>query len=195
MAKKNKWKLAFLSLLSINILFIAAIVLLLFLASDQQTMPKDITVDEQNYSEFYIQAQKNDLNKLINFYIEKEELNGPVHYDVFLTDDVELYGEVDVFSQTLQLKMTFEPKALDNGDLVLEQKDVSLGDVKLPVSYILKFIRDAYKLPSWVIIQPNDKQVYVSLHDMQLESGIQVRAEEFNLVEDRISLKMLVPSE
>ncbi len=194
MVIKNKWRLAFFCLLSINLLFIVAVILLLFLASNQQPISKDVTKDDQDYSQFYIEAKKEDLNRLINFYIEKEGLNGPVHYDVLLTDEVELYGEVSVFSQTLQLKMTFEPKALDNGDLMLEQKNVSLGDVKLPVSYILKFIRDAYKLPSWVVIQPNDKQVYVSLHDMELNNGIQVRAEEFNLTKDRISLKMLVPS-
>ena len=90
--------------------------------------------------------------------------------------------------------MTFEPKALKNGDLVLEQKNVSLGDVKLPVSYIMKFIRDAYKLPSWVIIQPNDQQVYVALQEMRLNNDIQVRVEEFDLANDNISMKMLVPT-
>lgn len=91
--------------------------------------------------------------------------------------------------------MTFEPIALENGDLILKQKNLSLGDVKLPVSYILKFIRDAYKLPEWVTILPNDKQVYVALHRMRLNNDIQVRVQEFNLKEDRISLRMLVPSE
>jgi len=104
-------------------------------------------------------------------------------------------GRCPFFSRPLQLKMTFEPKALDNGDLILEQKDVSLGDVQLPVPYILKFMKDAYKFPSWVIIQPNDKQVYVALQHMRLNNGIRVRLEEFNLEQDRISLRMLVPAD
>lgn len=194
MEKKNYWKIAFLVLAVCNLVFIFGIGLLLFLSSDQKKIP-DETSDTKNYSEFTIDTQKEDLNKLINYYIEKEGLNGPIHYDVFLTDEVELYGEVAVFSQALQLKMTFEPKALENGDLVLQQKDVYLGDVKMPVSYIMKFIRDAYKLPSWVIIQPNDQQVYVALQQMRLNNGIQVRVQEFDLGEDRISMKMLVPTE
>lgn len=194
MEKKNRWKYAFIALLVCNLLVAGSLLLLLFLAPDQQTVPRSDKADE-THSEFIISTHKQDLNKLINHYIEKEGLNGPIHYDVFLTEDVELYGEVSVFSQILQLKMTFEPKALENGDLILEQKDVYLGDVKLPVSYILKFIRDAYKLPEWVVIQPNDKQVYVALQQMRLNNGIQVRLQEFNLKEDRISLRMLVPSE
>lgn len=194
MEKKNGWKYAFWGLLTCNLLVAASLSLLFFLSSDQQTIPRSTKVDE-THSEFIISTHREDLNKLINHYIEKEGLNGPIHYDVYLTEDVELYGEVSVFSQVLQLKMTFEPKALENGDLILEQKDVYLGDVKLPVSYILKFIRDAYKLPEWVVIQPNDKQVYVALQEMRLNNGIQVRLQEFNLKEDRISLRMLVPSE
>lgn len=194
MVNKNYWKIGFLVLVALNLVFLLGIGLLLFLSADQKEMPKN-TTDTAKYSEFTINTKKEDLNKLINYYIEKEGLNGPIHYNVFLTDEVELYGEVAVFSQALQLKMTFEPRALENGDLVLEQKDVYLGDMKLPVSYIMKFIRDAYKLPSWVIIQPNDQQVYVALQQMRLNNDIQVRVQEFDLASDRISMKMLVPSE
>lgn len=193
--KKNVWKYAFTGLIICNLLVTGILLWFLFSGSDQQKIPRNTEVNEKTHSEFIISVQKEDLNKLINHYIEKEGLNGPIHYNVYLTDEVELYGEVSVFSQTLQLQMTFEPIALENGDLILKQKNLSLGDVKLPVSYILKFIRDAYKLPEWVIILPNDKQVYVALHRMRLNNDIQVRVQEFNLKEDRISLRMLVPSE
>ncbi|MBS4203204.1 YpmS family protein [Lederbergia citrea] len=192
MKNKNTWKILFIALLTINILIVVSLGTLLFLASDQERVPES-NPNSKTVSEFFIRTEKDDLNKLINHYIEKEGLNGPIHYQVLLTDEVELYGEVKVFSETMQLKMTFEPIALDNGDLVLEQKTLSLGGVKLPVSYILKFIRDAYKFPEWVIIQPNDKQIYVALQKMRLNGGIRVRTEEFNLAEDRISMKMLVP--
>lgn len=192
MKQKNKWKLLFITLLTINILVIAGIGILLFLAGDQDAIPENITQSKQ-MSEFIIRTDKNDLNQLINHYIEKEGLNGPIHYHVLLTDEVELFGEVQVFSQTMQLKMTFDSYALDNGDLILKQKSLSLGGVKLPVTYILKFIRDAYKLPDWVIIQPNEKQIYVALQNMRLNGGIQVRAEKFNIADNDIEMKMLVP--
>ncbi|HEY4552452.1 MAG TPA: YpmS family protein [Bacillaceae bacterium] len=194
MNKKNKWKIAFIVLLAANLAILASLGLLLFLSGEQEPVPEQ-TADEQPYAEFLIQSGKKDLTKLINHYIEKEGLNGPINYEVLLNDEVELYGEVKFFSQMLQLKMTFEPEALENGDLILRQKTVSLGDVKLPVAYILKFIKDSYKLPEWVIIQPNDKQVYVALQKMELNNGIHVRAQEFNLKEDIISLKMLVPAD
>lgn len=194
MKKKNVWKTLFIVLLSINTLIIVGAGIMLFQMMNEKPIPES-NFDGRNVSEFTIRTEKQDLNKLINHYIEKEGLNGPIQYKILLTDEVELFGEVKVFSETMQLKMTFEPKALDNGDLILDQKSLSLGDVRLPVSYILQFIRDAYKLPDWVIIQPNEKQIYVALQKMRLNSGIGIKAEEFNLVEDRISMKMLVPVE
>lgn len=185
----------FLALLAMNVLILVSVGLLLFLAGGDQPEMELTESTEKNMSEFLIKTDKNDLNQLINHYIEKEELNGPIHYSVLLSDEVVLFGEVEVFSQTLQLKMTFDSEALDNGDLLLKQKSLSLGGVKLPVSYILKFIRDAYKLPEWVMIQPNDKQIYVALQNMRLNNGIQVRAQKFDIANNEIEMKMLVPVE
>lgn len=195
MNKKNVWKIMFIALLAINVLILVSSGLLLFLAGGDQPEIELTDSPKKNMSEFLIKTDKNDLNQLINHYIEKEKLNGPIHYSVLLSDEVVLFGEIEVFSQTLQLIMTFDSEALDNGDLLLKQNSLSLGGVKLPVSYILKFIKDAYKLPEWVIIQPNDKQIYVALQNMRLNNGIQIRAQKFDIAKNEIELKMLVPVE
>ncbi|MCJ7841145.1 YpmS family protein [Lederbergia sp. NSJ-179] len=195
MKKKDVWKILFLVLLTVNILFFFAIAVFTFLAGEEQPLPDPQAENQKKMSEFSIQTGKEDLNELINHYIEKENLNGPIEYSIVLSDEVELYGELNVFSSTLQLKMTFEAYALENGDLLLDQKSLSLGGIRLPVTQVLNIIRDAYKLPDWVLIQPSDKQIYVSLQSMRLSNGIQVRAEKFNLPENDIVMKMLVPVE
>jgi uncharacterized protein YpmS len=106
---------------------------------------------------------------------------------------VELMGSVPVFTSNLDFKLDFEPKALENGDILLKQKSISVGQLNLPVSYVLKVIRDSYNFPEWVKIQPTDELIYVSLQDMKLKSDIKVRANEFNLKEDNISFRLLVP--
>lgn len=189
---KNKWKWLFLMLLTLNIAVILLISILIF-DTPEDVQDPEINIKTENMSEFTISTDKHDLNRLINHYIEKEGLNGPINYYIKLTDEVELFGEIKVFSKTLQLRMTFEPQALENGDLLLVQKSLSLGGIKLPVERILKFIQDGYKLPEWVIIQPNDKKIYVALQEMRLNGGIQVRAEEFDVAKNNISMRMLVP--
>ncbi|RDI43079.1 YpmS family protein [Falsibacillus pallidus] len=192
--KRNKWKTAFFGLAGLVILGIVIILAMAFMPAKDEPNPKGAYSNGKDV-QFHINATKEDLNKMINHYIKKEGLNGPVDYRVLLTDEVELYGTIPVFSQDLNLKMTFEPEALKNGDLVLRQKSISLGRLNLPVSYVLKFIRDSYKLPDWVKIQPNDKMVYVSFHNMKLKSDMKVRADEFNLKDDNISFTLLVPTQ
>lgn len=146
-----------------------------------------------DYVPFKIQTDKQDLNQVINHYLEKEGLTGAIDYKVILNDEVELYGLIPVFSQDIQLKLTFEPQVLDNGDMVLQQKSISVGQLQLPVSYVLKFIGDKYKLPEGVTIHPNEEKIFVSLQKMKLKSDVKVKVDEFNLRNDDIRFTLLVP--
>ena len=107
----------------------------------QQSVPNNNSVS------FEVTSNKADLNQLINQYIQKEAGDSPIDYSVRLEDEVELYGKLPFFSQELDLKLTFEPEALENGDLVLKQKSISVGSLHLPVSYVLKFIKENYQAP------------------------------------------------
>jgi uncharacterized protein YpmS len=193
---KNRWKAAFLTLLVIIIIFIIIIGSMVFNPGGKDSMPKTSSLNNDNYVEFHVNTNKDDLNKLINHYIDKEGLNGPINYNVYLRKDVELYGTIPVFSENIRLKMTFEPEVLNNGDLILKQKSISIGKLNLPVSYVLKFIRNSYKLPTWVIIQPDQKMVYVELQKMSIGSGdMKARIDKFNLKDDDISFTLLFPTE
>ncbi|MEI2665602.1 YpmS family protein [Rossellomorea sp. LJF3] len=189
---KNKWKVGFFVLLGMIILGFVIIVSMIFMPVKDDALP-DNNKNTDKQVGFNVETNKKDLNLIIEHYIEEEGMKGPVDYDVQLKDDVELLGSVPVFTSDLDFKLNFEPKALDNGDILLKQKSISVGSLNLPVNYVLKVIRDSYNFPDWVKIQPNDELIYVSLQDMKLKSDVKVRANEFDLKEDNISFRLLVP--
>lgn len=190
---KNRWKAAFITLISLIVVFIIVIGYLILAPTEKGTIPKT-TINSDKYVHFSIRTNKDDLNKLINHYIEKEGLNGPIKYNVYLKNDVELHGSIPVFSENVQLKMTFEPEALKNGDLILKQKTISIGHLNLPVSYVLKFINQSYKLPDWVKIDPDKKTVYVGLQKMKIgNSDMKARINKFDLKDNNISFSLLFP--
>lgn len=156
--------------------------------------PKQELLQEEDVK-FQIQTNKADLNRIINHYIEQEGLQSPIEYEVVLNDEVELYGTMKVFTQDIEMKLTFEPEALENGDVILKQKSISIGKIQLPVPYVLKFVRDQYDFPSWVNIQPNDEQVYVELQKMKLKSDIKVKVNKFDLKNNDIRFTLLVPTD
>ncbi|MGP7815964.1 YpmS family protein [Niallia sp. 01092] len=192
--KKNSWKIAFLILLTINLIIVIGLSILIFLPSDK-TNHSGITEDQTKAATLDVTTNKSDLTKLINHYIKKEGLNGRIHYEINLTDEVELYGSLPVFNEDINMNLTFEPEALENGDLVLRQKSISIGQLPLPVSYVMKFIQQQYKLPEWVEINPEKETIYVYLTKMKTESGLKVKMKQFNLPNDQIQFSIIHPTE
>ena len=139
-----------------------------------------------------IKTNKQDLNRVINHYLEKE-LSSTYDYQVLLTDQVELYGAIPIFNEELNVKLTFEPKPLENGDLELQQKNMSIGNLSLPPSLVLKFIQNSYSLPEWIMIQPSKEKIYVSLNTFKLKSNFKVLVDEFNLKDDDIRFSLQLP--
>jgi uncharacterized protein YpmS len=191
--KVKNWKKAFFILLVINV----GIVLFLLVSISIPIKEKRIQQEEselQGYVPFLIHTEKDNLNRVINHYLEKEAAGGPIDYNVVLRDEVELYGTIPIFSEEIQMKLTFEPVALHNGDLILKQKSMAIGQMQLPVTYVLKFIAERYRLPKGVTIQPKDKLVYISLQKLKLKSDFKVRVKEFDLNSDDISFQLYVPT-
>lgn len=189
---KNKWKIGFLLLIGINLLFaIVMLSLVMFPSDGRQTSKLNVPMDE--YVSFNVNSNRNDLNKLINHYLKEEAADSPIDYRIILGDEVELYGTLPFFSEELNMRLTFEPKALENGDLVLSQKSMTIGSLHLPISYVLNFISKNYKIPKGVDIRPKDKLIYVNMQQLKQKSDIRIKADKFDLKKDDIAFTILVP--
>lgn len=191
---KNKWKTGFFLLLGFIVLIVIILLSLILIPSSDNGKVQQTVPDNKNVS-FEVKSNKADLNVLINQYIKKEAADSPIEYSIQLQDEVELYGTLPFFSQEVDLKLTFEPEAVENGDLVLKQKSISVGSLPLPVSYVLKFIKENYKLPNGVEIQPNEKIVHVNMQQLKLKSDVRIKANRFDLKKDDIAFTILVPVE
>ncbi|MFE7062290.1 YpmS family protein [Sutcliffiella sp. NPDC057660] len=189
------WKVAFFSLLIINILVagLAIVLVLLPKHSNLLRLSQEEADDRQRVS-FNIRSDKEDLNKLVEYYLEKETKR-PLNYEVRLTDRVELRGEMTVFERDIPLTMTFIPQVQENGDVNLKQDSMSIGRLQVPVSMVLKYVGDNYPLPSWVSILPDEQSIYVSLQELELRSDAKVEFTKFDLEKDDIEFKLLVPVE
>ena len=189
----KKWKLFFGSLLAANILVVGLLLIIVFQPSPTQDRQKSDKAIVDGV-ELDIQTNKKDLTQLINYYLRKESRNQRVNYEVFLADEVQLIGELPVFEKTINMVLAFEPEVQKNGDVTLRQKSISLGELQLPVFIVLKYIKDNYKMPEWVIINPEEQTVYVALQKMKLKSDFRVKVKTFNLQQDEIIFQLVVPT-
>ena len=192
--KGFNWKRLFILLLGLNVALVFLLfTFFLFMINDTGNETKIPTIDStQKQVALQIKTNKQDLNRVINHYLEKE-LSSTYDYKVLLTDQVELYGAIPIFNEELNVKLTFEPKSLENGDLELQQKNMSIGNLSLPPSLVLKFIQNSYSLPEWIMIQPSEEKIYVSLNNFKLKSNFKVLVDEFNLKDDDIRFSLQLP--
>ena len=192
--KGFNWKRLFILLLGLNVALVFLLfTFFLFMINDTGNETKIPTIDStEKQVALQIKTNKQDLNRVINHYLDTE-LSSTYDYQVLLTDQVELYGAIPIFNEELNVKLTFEPKPLENGDLELQQKNMSIGNLSLPPSLVLKFIQNSYSLPEWIMIQPSKEKIYVSLNNFKLKSNFKVLVDEFNLKDDDIRFSLQLP--
>ncbi len=192
--QKHHWKRLFFFLLGVNLATLIILLILFNMPLEDKKVPghEVQTVDSVS---FVITTERNDVNRLIDNFIRKEA-GGPFTYHVRLVDDeVVLFGELPFAGMTIDMKMTFEPTALENGDLLLEQKKFSIGRFNLPVPLLLQIIQESYPIPDWITIQPNQQRIHVSLYNMILKSGSRLKVQELDLKNDQFEFLYEVPVE
>jgi|SRR5690606_18922409 len=190
---KNKWKFLFLSLLVINLACVLVFVGLLFAPADEIAQKKnEVSKDYVNLS---VETNKADLTRVINNFLKKEAKSTPLQYKVLLTERVMLVGAITVFGKEIDMVMTFKPEVQENGDLRLQQEAFTVGQVSLPVTFVLRYINDYYNLPEWVQIDAKKQDIYVYLSEMEMKSDMKVAVDTFDLSKDELRFNLKVPTE
>jgi uncharacterized protein YpmS len=181
----KKWKVSFFAILLFNIVLIISIAYLIFATPNiNETY---LTNNKSEEVHFKVTTSKQQLNSLIRQYLTSNKKEQKISYAVVLADDITMVGTITAFGKKVSLLMSFEPRVKGNGDLVLEVKSIRLGKLRLPDKTVLKYIKDHYNIPDWVIVQPDKREVYVALNYLELKDNIRLKASTFNLKKDDIS--------
>ncbi|MBH0230444.1 YpmS family protein [Halobacillus yeomjeoni] len=189
---KNKWKTSFWILAIMNVGIVIGILALIFLPSSYTL----VNVDKQKHTseaEFTIFSTKQNLEQLANDYLGELSTQTVFDYSISLDKNVTLTGNIKAFDQTIPIKVELNPVVQKNGDLILEQERISLGQLPLPNKKVLEFVKDNYKLPEWVVVNPKDENIYVAVTQMETASNFDIRVHRFNLNSNQLAFKISVP--
>ncbi|QAS53170.1 YpmS family protein [Halobacillus litoralis] len=190
----NKWRTLFWLLALVNMGVILWLVALVFLPSSYTI----VNVDQEKKSseaEFTIVSTKENMEQLANEYLGELSTQTVFDYSISLDRNVTLVGNIRAFEQVIPVKLELNPKVQKNGDLILEQERISLGQLPLPNKKVLEFVKDNYNLPEWVKVNPNDENIYVAVTQMDTASNFNVKVDRFNLNANQLAFKISVPSD
>ncbi|MCA0971178.1 YpmS family protein [Halobacillus litoralis] len=191
---ENKWRTSFFILALVNLGIVIWLLTLIFLPSSYTLVNVD---KEKNTSdaEFTIVSTKENLEQLTNEYLRELSSQTIFDYSITLENNVMLTGNIRAFDQEIPIKVELNPVVQDNGDLVLEQERISLGQLPLPNKKVLEFVEDNYNFPEWVIVNPNEETIYVAVTQMDTPNQFDVRVDRFNLNANQLAFKVSVPKD
>ena len=191
----NKWKVAFFILTGAIIISITG----LFYwatspAEDVQIDKKAATVNPTD-SVLLVEATADDIEKIAMKYLQKELANSPLPLDFVINESIKLNSELTAFGVTVPFSMEFDPVVTEEGNIQLKQNSVNVGRINLEPITVLKLMNDAVSFPEWIVVRPNEEEIYVDLSDIKVMNGAKVRAKEIDLENNRILLEVIVPNE
>ena len=190
----NRWKIGFFVLAGLVAAAVAAIIVLIGVPPNRSHFLKWKYRTASDHV-LTVRATKEDFEGIANTYIRKAVKGEPLPVTMKVDDDVVLFSEMTVFSFTLPVIMHFDPIVREDGNLILKQSSMEIGQLNIPPSTVLKILKDSVKLPPWMIVRPKEEELFIDLSAIPVSGDLQVKAKTFNLADDEIILEIIIPKE
>ncbi|MGX6977771.1 YpmS family protein [Vagococcus elongatus] len=192
--KHNFWQYAFLTLVGIILAFVIIIGVRVTgtrevefkKAQEQLVLPDDPS--------FQVSTNKAQLNKVISFYLNDFLKDSGVQYTFYLENQALLNGTFKVLGYPMEFFLYFEPYVMQDGNIQLKAKNVSIGSLGLPVSQVMNQVA-GFDMPKWVEIDPKKEQIILHLDQLVIGNNIHLRADRINLVDDDIRMSVYLDLE
>jgi uncharacterized protein YpmS len=160
--------------------------------SDKTVIPEPQAASEGHV--LTVKTTKKDFEGIANSYIMEAMNTQPLPVTLSVENQILLSTELTIFSIKLPVIMKFDPVVEPDGNLRLVQTGVEVGKLDIKPEVVLNLLKDSVSLPEWMIVRPEEEDVYIDLSRIPMKSDVEVRAKEFNLEQDEITLEILVPN-
>lgn len=191
--KVNKWKVAFLILLGI---VIGSAGFFFYRAGQiREDIPSATNSKRAGTPVLSVQSSKDQLNSLMDFYLENYQKKADVTYQFRLENQALLTGQFKILGQPITFYLYFDPFVTDDGNVLLKADSLSIGTLSLPIKQVMSMIEKNFKFPKWVQFDTKEQTVLLRLDQFKMDNGLFVKAERINLVEDDIQVSLYLPSD
>lgn len=190
----NYWKIAFLVLVGLILgtgVFITSRIL------DTKPFPVKETpaiVERNGTPVVNISSNKTQVNELIDFYLADYREKSGLDYEFVLNDQAMLTGEFKLLGVPINFYLYFDPYVMEDGNVQLKAKSLSIGTLGVPISEVMKLIKRSYELPEWIEIDTKEKTVTIRLDQFRMQNGLFIKAEKIDLVDDVIQASLYLPA-
>lgn len=188
----NYWKIAFLLLVGIVVGSGVFLGTRIFSLREPNYQTPTITKREGE-PVLTINTKKEKVNELIDFYLTDFQKDTDIKYSFYLENEALLNGEFTVLGVPVSFYLYFEPYVMENGNVQLKAKSLSIGTLGLPIKDVMNMVKKSYKLPKWIEVDSKEQTVLLRLDQFRMQNGMYLKADRINLVDDSISFSLYLP--
>ncbi len=191
----NKWRVAFFALIAI--VLGSGIFLFTRITEKRELITSDIPalVERDGQPVLNIRSNKEQINALIGFYLKEYQKDSGVQYQFILENEALVTGEFKVLSFPITFYLYFDPYVMDNGNVQLRAKSLSIGTLGVPIKEVMKMIQRNYEVPEWIEIDPQEETVMIRLDQFRMQNGLFLKADKINLIDDEIQVSLYLPAD
>ena len=154
------------------------------------------TATATNEPVFTVKLTKASANRIMAHYLKNYLRDSNVKYAVTLgTNEAALSGKFKFLGNSVKFQLTFDPLVLKNGDVLLKAKDLNVGALPVPISFVMSYIGNSYKIPRWVSLNSKTGTVVLKLSQFKLQNGMTLKATKLDLTNDDLEFAVYLPDE
>lgn len=189
--KHNPWKWAFFTLLTLILLVIGTIFF-------KATAPTNVPAQQEAYpttdTSVAVTLNRRQVNALSKNYLERFLKDDKVKYRFVVGNKyATVIGKTHFLGAQVQFALNFIPKRLSNGNILLQTKGLSVGQLNLPVKFVLSYIKSNYKLPNWVYVNQKKKTITLDLNRYSKHRSLHYSAQEVHMEKGEFKFLITIP--
>ncbi|AVK63072.1 DUF2140 domain-containing protein [Lactobacillus sp. CBA3606] len=141
-----------------------------------------------------IKMNRQQLNALAAYYLADVQKGQDLKYKfVVRADGAYLLGTTQVLGQNISFVITMQPSVIDNGNISLKATRLSVGTMSIPISFVINYINNNYKIPSWVKLSAKHKTINLYLNKLVGKNDVRYSVDKLDLKANTFNFKMHIP--
>ena len=170
--------------IGITLVALVALVIVLILLPQDRTEVTD-TKPQIGQASFTVAVDRKELNALVEQYLN----NDPALKDKFRFEMTKsgmmVYGTYKLLGQNVDFGMKMVPEVTKNGGILLHAKSVAVGQLPLPVKYVMGYLGNMVDLPKWLTIDTSEQTILIDLGKAPEVQGMRVKAVTIDPAKDK----------
>ncbi|QIL50597.1 YpmS family protein [Weissella coleopterorum] len=140
-----------------------------------------------------VQLTKKNLNAWMNKYLNDDpSLKKRLRFEMGQSSMM-VYGTERLLGQDVDYGMKMTPSVTKDGNLLLHADSVAVGQLPLPVNYVMGGLASHLDLPAWVNVNSKEQTILINFKKVPKVSGMQIKVKEINMKKDHFVFQVGLP--